>query len=206
MRRETNEVTAMTVAHDFIKRIFSDPPILETSRLLLRRIGRQDVSDMYEYSRDSRVTKYLLWDPHPSRLYTARYIDYLQVKYRAGEFFDWAVVSKKEDKMIGTCGFTRFDRDSASAEIGYVLNPEFWGRGIALEAARLVMHFGFSEIGLDRIEARYMVGNDRSQGVIRKLGMTEREPSESIMLVKGQNVAVRTNSILRREYVRMYGI
>jgi hypothetical protein len=70
-----------------------------------------------------------------------RYLAYVATRYRAGEFFDWAVVLRENQKMIGTCGFTSFSYEHNSAEIGYVLNPSYWGQGIALEAVQAVMYF-----------------------------------------------------------------
>ena len=108
--------------------------------------------------------------------------------------------------MIGTCGFTRFHTDANSAEIGYVLNPLYWGLGIAPEAVRAVMRFGFRELHLHRIEARYMVGNNRSRRVMEKVGMEFEGISRESMFVKGKYVSVGTCAILRGEYLSLYGI
>jgi ribosomal-protein-alanine N-acetyltransferase len=88
-----------------------------------------------------------------------------------GEFYDWAVVERESGRMIGTCGFTRFDLPHNSAEIGYVLNPDFHGRGYGTEAAARVVRFGFERLRLHRIEARFIQGNEASLHVMEKLGM-----------------------------------
>ncbi len=188
-----------------IVRIFRDPPVLETSRLYLRKMLKRDSADMYEYSCRGEVTRYLLWDIHPNEGYTHRYLTYLQSRYRAGDFYDWAVVVREQNKMIGTCGFTRLNVESNSAEIGYVLNPNFWGMGIAPEAVRAVMDFGFRELGLHRIEARYMIENVRSRRVMEKLGMQFEGISREAIHVRGQYVSVGVCSILRGEYFSLYG-
>ena len=185
--------------------IFRNPPELESGRLLLRKMMRRDAADMFEYSKNSDVTKFLLWSPHPDKAYTARYLAYIQSRYRSGDFYDWSIVWKDTDKMIGTCGFTRFDFDANSAEIGYVINPDFWGIGVAPEAVKLVLRFGFSELDLHRIEARYMVGNERSSRVMEKIGMKAEGVARDSMYVKGKYVSVGTYSILRDEYIRKYG-
>ena len=188
-----------------VARIFRDPPIIETERLCLRKLLKSDAEDMYEYSAMREVTKYLLWEPHLSETYTRKYLSYLQGRYRAGEFYDWAVVWKRTNKMIGTCGFTRFNFESNSAEVGYVLNPSFWGYGIAPEAVLAVMRFGFVNLGLHRIEARYMVGNDRSRRVMEKLGMKFEGVARDSMHVKGRFVSVGTCAILCDEFYDIYG-
>ena len=179
---------------------FKDPPILRTKRLILRRLEKVDALDMFEYASDPDVTKYLLWDPHDSLKYTRRYLSYLQGRYKAGEFYDWAVIDRRTMKMIGTCGFTSFDFHNNSAEVGYVLNPEFWHRGIAAEALSEVLHFAFMILGLNRVEARYMVGNLDSRRVMEKVGMKFEGIARGAVYCKGRYVSVGICSILRSEY------
>lgn len=202
-----------------IQRIFRDPPILNTPRLTLRRMLKSDAKDMYEYASQSRVTRYLLWREHDDLTYTTRYLSYLQSRYRQGEFHDWAIVLREgssepsplasvfldkaelvRGKMIGTCGFTRFMPEHRGAEIGYVVNPAYWGQGIAPEAVRAVLHFGFTELHLHRIEARYMVGNEASRRVMEKVGMTFEGVAKESMFVKGSFVSIGTCAILRDEF------
>ena len=197
MIKEKDE-TEMT--REEISRIFRNPPIIDTRRLYLRKMNKGDSADMYEYSCREDVTRYLLWSPHPSESYTYKYLTYLQSRYRAGDFYDWAVVLRDTHKMIGTCGFTKLNIESNSAEVGYVLNPEYWGYGFAPEAVSAVMKFGFNELRLHRIEARYMVGNERSVRVMEKVGMTREGISRESLHVKGRYVSVGVCSILRSEY------
>ena len=180
--------------------IFSKIPTLETERLVLRGLCVSDCFDMYDYSGKAEMTKYLTWSPHPDVEYTKEYLKTLKYHYKIGTFYDWAVVCAEQDKMIGTCGFTRFDLPHNSAEIGYVINPEFRGKGIAVEAAKRVLAFGFDELGLNRISARYMVGNDASRRVMEKLGMTFEGISRSEILVDGTYRDVGRCAILRDEF------
>ena len=57
------------------KKVFKDPPVLETERLLLRPLSVSDAKDMYEYSSREEVTRYLLYSPHESLEYTERYLN-----------------------------------------------------------------------------------------------------------------------------------
>ena len=102
--------------------------------------------------------------------------------------------------MIGTCGFTRFDSANNSAEIGYVINPAYHGQGIATEAARAVIDFGFSELRLHRIEARHMVGNDASHRVMEKLGMKTDGTLREAYYVNGSYRTVVICSLLQSEF------
>ncbi|MBR4872263.1 MAG: GNAT family N-acetyltransferase [Clostridia bacterium] len=182
-----------------VYKVFSAIPQLETERLLLRKMMVGDCYDMYEYASNPEVTRYLTWHPHPDLEYTKDYLKYIANHYRLGDFYDWAVILKEENKMIGTCGFTRFRFPHNAAEIGYVINPAYRGREIAGEAVRAVMKFGFETLELHRIEAKYMAGNVASRRVMEKVGMSFEGVRRGEMMIKGEYRDVGTCAILREE-------
>ncbi len=179
---------------------FSNIPTLTTERLVLRKLKASDAYDMFEYAKLPEVTKYLTWKPHKDAHYTKQYLEYLGTRYAVGDFYDWAITLADGGKMIGTVGFTRFDLQNNSAEIGYVLNPEYTGMGIATEAARKIVDFGFRFLKLHRIEARHMKGNDASHRVMEKIGMTEEGTLRESYYVGGSYRTVTVCSILESEY------
>ena len=194
----------MSLKKETVYKIFGRIPTIESERLILRKMKPSDSRDMYEYSRLPEVTRYLLWEPHTNPSQTLDYLEYLQTRYRVGDFYDWAVVEKSRGKMIGTCGFTSLDFSNNAAEVGYVLNPAFWGKGLAPEALMRVMRFGFMELNVHRIEAKYMVENARSRRVMEKCGMTFEGVRRSSMYVKGSYRDIGICSILSDEYIRKY--
>ncbi|MGM9683163.1 MAG: GNAT family N-acetyltransferase [Eubacteriales bacterium] len=183
-----------------ILNIFTDMPRLKTERLLLRSMCESDAYDMYCYAKREDVTEYLLWSPHSSISYTKEYLKYVENRYKIGDFYDWAIVNCENMRMIGTCGFTKIDTNNNCGEIGYVINPEYRGRGFAPEAATAVIGFGFSTLGLHRIEAKFMAGNTPSCRVMEKLGMTFEGFMRESMLVKGSYRTVGVCSILKNEF------
>ena len=185
---------------ELVYKLFSDMPILETERLVLRPMRVSDAYDMYEYASRSDVTEYLLWSPHNSLFQTKEYLSYIEARYTAAEFYDWAVTLKDTGKMIGTAGFTRIDCTSDLGEIGYVLNPQYHGMGIAPEAAARVIEFGFDKLLLNRIEAKFMKGNEASLAVMKKLGMSFEGYLRDYMYVKGKYRTIGICSILKSEY------
>lgn len=184
-----------------IKKLFSKMPEMETERLFFRAIKRSDMKDIFEYSSNPKTSQYLLWEPHHSLDFTKRFIEIILNKYKIGEYNDWAVVLKSNNKMIGTCGFTRIDEENNIAEIGYVLNPDYWGMGLATEAASKVQEFAFEVLKVNRVEAKFLFGNDASLNVMRKIGMKFEGYQRESMLVKGKYRTVGVSSILRREYL-----
>lgn len=167
-------------------KVFAAPPTLETERLRLCQMTPEHAADMYEYSSDAEVTKYLTWSPHSSLKETERYLRILQRKYADGTFHDWGLVLKESGKFIGTCGYTSFDEKDNTAEVGYVLSKPYWGKGLAAEAVRTVMRFGFEVFGLDGFTAKYMEGNDASGRVMQKCGMTLEGVYRHSMYIKGE--------------------
>ncbi len=183
-----------------VYRIFSRLPTLKTERLTLRPMQVSDCFDMYDYAKRPAVTKYLTWSPHPDLEYTKEYLQYIANHYKLGDFYDWAVVLREEDRMIGTCGFTRFHFQHDAAEVGYVLNPDYHGRGYATEALSAVMGFGFRELLLHRIEAKYIIGNDASRRVMEKCGMTFEGVRRGEMLIGGAYRDIGVCAILNKEF------
>ena len=175
---------------------------LETDRLRIRRLKKTDAGDMYEYACLDDVTKYLLWSPHRSLRHTQTYLSSVQKFYRDGSYFDYAVILKAENKMIGTCGFAHIFEGDNSAEIGYVINPDYQGNGYATEAVKGFISYGFRDLGLNRIEARYMVGNCASRRVMEKCGMKFEGVHRSLMLVKGEYKDIGVCAILKDEFVK----
>lgn len=190
---------------DKLYKIFSNIPKVKTERLLLRRITGNDASDIFEYSSIECVSRYLLWYAHPSLDYTEAYVKKITEDYKAGRYYDWGIqinTGEHKGKMIGTCGFTSFDIHNNSAEVGYVLNPSFWGLGYASEALEAVIKFGFEKLLLHRIEARFIIGNDKSLAVMQKCSMTFEGIRRSSMIVKGAYTDIGVCSILSNEYYK----
>ena len=186
---------------NFLARLFSKIPELETDRLKFRAIKKSDLKDIHEYSANPKTSQYLLWEPHNSLEYTKKYIDIVLAKYKIGDYHDWAIVLKENKKMIGTCGFTRIDEQNSVAEIGYVLNPKYWGYGLATEAAKRIIRFAFEVLNVNRVEAKFMFGNEASQRVMSKIGMKFEGYQRESLYVKGKYRTVGVASILKLEYV-----
>lgn len=194
----------MNMKREKVFEVFSNMPTLYTERLLLRPMHPMDAEDMFDYAKRPEVTRYLLWREHEDISFTRDYLNYIGRRYALGDFYDWAVVERESRRMIGTCGFTKIDTANNSGEIGYVLNPDFHRQGFGSEAVRAVLKFGFEELSLNRIEARFMQGNEASLALMRSVGMTFEGYMRDLILVKGSYRTVGISSMLRSEYEKMY--
>lgn len=175
-------------------------PILQSERIVYKRITPENSEDMYEYSKSEEVTKYLLWTPHISLAQTRRYVKLLQKKYDCGAFWDFGLNYKENGKFIGTCGITSFDEKDGSVEIGYVISPDYWGKGFATEAARTVMRFCFENFDCNRICGKFMEGNNASMRVMMKLGMSLEGIYRHSMYVKGDYKTIHVYDITKDKF------
>lgn len=184
----------------FLSKYFSHIPTLETERLIFRAVKRSDLQDINEYASNPKTSEFLLWEPHKSLEFTREFIELVLSRYKSGEYNDWALVHKETNKMIGTCGFTRIDQENSIVEIGYVISPKYWGMGYATEAASKIIEFAFDELQVNRIEAKFMFGNEASLAVMKNIGMKFEGYQRDAMFVKGKFRTIGVASILKREY------
>lgn len=185
-----------------IRRSFKDIPTLETTRLTMRKILPKDQEDMYEYSRDPETSKYLLWEPHSSPMFTLAHITLLQTCYEKATFFDWALILKENGKMIGTCGFTEIYEKQKKAEIGYVIAPKFHRKGYAPEAIKRVMEYGFETLGLCELSARFMEDNKASEKVLLRLGFSSNTTKNESILKRGKRQQILTYTLKKEDYLK----
>ncbi len=185
---------------DLIYRLFSRIPPMDTDRLSLRAMKVSDAPDMFAYAHRADVTEYLTWLPHRDIEETRDYLTEVGRRYRTGDFYDWALICREDGHMIGTCGFTSFNYNADSAEVGYVLNPVYQGRGLATEALRAVMRFGFAELSLHRIEAHFIEGNMASRRLMERVGMQFEGYARESMFIKGRYRTIGTCAVLRHEF------
>ncbi len=178
-------------------KIFKDLPTIRSKRIVLRKISINDLSDVYEYASNPEVSRYLLWYPHKTLSYTRQYLEYLEKLYKKEKFYDWGI--ELCGKMIGTVGFSSFNLKTNSAEIGYVLNPEFWGKGIVAEAIFEILKFAFGNLDLSRVEAVFLPDNTQSRRVLEKCNFKYR--GKKLFLVKGEYRYVDIFSISKEEFV-----
>lgn len=183
-----------------IDRLIFRMPTLETERLILRKLTKKDAGDVYEYSSNPNVPRYLTWSVHESYGYTKKYLKFLVSKYKTGEYLDWGIVLKSSGKLIGTCGFTSIETAHARGEIGYVLNEAYWNKGYVTEAVERVLEYAFRDLELNRIEARVMEGNAASISLLNKCGMAFEGTFKEELFVKGEFRNVMHFAICRKDY------
>lgn len=153
------------------KERLSNIPILDLGEIYLRAIELSDYKDMFEYGSDEEVTKMLTWNTFKTEEEVTQVINNVFMTRPAnGIPSAYVIVLKDENKMIGTCDFSKINHDKSEGEIGYALNRTYWGRGYMTISCKALIDFGFDYLGLKRINIRHLKENIGSQRVIEKCG------------------------------------
>jgi RimJ/RimL family protein N-acetyltransferase len=166
---------------------------IETERLLLRRFRPEDLPVAWSIWGDPAVTRYL---PGGKPIPRERVETFLR---RSREFWDahgfgqFALVHKRDDQLVGYCGFKFLD-EAGEVELLYGLAHEYWNRGLVTEAAIACLRFAFEETNLKRIVAIALHANVGSYRVMEKAGMRYEKES------RHQGMDVVSYLITRAEY------
>ena len=145
-------------------------PNLETDRLNLRRIVKEDSAAILKLRGDAENMKFI---PRPLAKTEADVLEHLAVidaKIENNEGINWAITYKGSPKLIGIIGHYRIKPEHHRAEIGYMLHKEYNGKGIITEAVQEVVKYGFNEMKLHSIEAIIDPENFGSEKVLQKCG------------------------------------
>jgi [ribosomal protein S5]-alanine N-acetyltransferase len=183
---------------EFLKTI----PNFETDRLILRKIEINDLEDIFEFSSDPEVAHHMTWEVNKSKEETLNnFINVVIENYEKGQTGSLAIVHKESNKVIGTCSFIEWSNEHSNAEIGYVLNRNYWGLGIATEAINELIKFGFETIQLNRIQGRCDIDNIGSEKVMLKVGMCYEGTLRKNEFIKGEFKDTKIFSILKEEFL-----
>ncbi len=159
---------------------------LTTEPLVLREFTEGDWQAVHEYASDSEVVRYMEWGPNTEKE-TRDFIRRAMASYgeKPRHDYQFAVVLKEEDRLIGACGLHVSNPDHQEAWIGYCFNRHHWGKGYATQVARRLLTFGFDELRLHRIFATCDPQNKGSVRVLEKVGMRREGRLREHKWVKG---------------------
>lgn len=146
------------------------PRNLTTTDLHLRAPNLGDSDSMHALLSDPQTVEYWVNTPiKDKKITTSKLAEYLGSDDK-GESISWAICLKNKPEMIGRCVFFHFDEANRRAEIGYILNRQYWRRGLMRQAVETVIQFGFDTLNLHRIEADVDPGNAGSLALLESIG------------------------------------
>lgn len=172
---------------------------LETERILLRKFQLTDAEDMFKnWGSDDEVTKYLSWPTHKSLDTTKALMAHWCNGYSQDNFYQWAIVLKDIDEVIGSVSLMSPNDNLMSSSLGYCVGKAFWGKGLVTELTKEILRFGLEEVNFQRIEARHHLDNPASGRVMEKCGMKYEGTLRNITLNnKGDLVDCKYYSVIK---------
>lgn len=145
-----------------------DSPTLVGAGVTLRELRPSDSAILFTLLTEEQVMKFISPPPtSPAGFET--FIDWSIAERKRGRHFSFGVLPEGLTDPIGIFQLRMLDRGSNVAEWGFVLAYEYWGTGIFPEAARLMLKFAFDTVGVNRLEARASVPNERGNGALAKV-------------------------------------
>ena len=138
-------------------------PILETERLVLRKLDQGDLNDIVAWEDTSRARN--------TEVDAREFLDYCFREYRERGIGPWGMQLKQSGVILGNCGFPDIIFKDQCGEINCYVTLRHRGCGLASEALKALLVYGFRDIGLIRIQARCEPDNLSSVRLTQKLGM-----------------------------------
>lgn len=178
----------------------SNMKILETETCILRPITLSDYKDLYEYYKIDKVVKYLPVKPHTSYVDTKKFIkSFFISNYKKGLIGHYAVVYKKNNKVIGNAGFNNTSPKSRGGELGICLNPKYWGMNLATEITDRLIQYGFEDLNFHYVYAVTYDENIYSQKSLENLNFTHIEDINKRFVNSGNKIVKCSKYILYKD-------
>jgi ribosomal-protein-alanine N-acetyltransferase len=174
-------------------------PCLTGDVVSLRELRTSDAAALFVALTNEQVARFI--SPPPSTVEGfERFIAWAIRQRQNGEYLCFAVVPHGTDTPIGIFQVRSLEPAFGTAEWGFALASEFWGTGVFLDGARLVIDFAVDVLGTHRLEARAAVKNGRGNGALRKLGAVQEGLLRRSFLRNGEYLDQVLWTILAEEW------
>lgn len=176
-----------------------ETPRLETERLALRPMTLDDIDFLLKHFGDPETNRYSSYEDLKTRKDAIRlYRDFMEpgspTRFRLG------VELKETRQLVGTLGLHNYSRRDRRAEIGYDLYKDYWGKGIMIEAVRILINYGFQQLNLNRIEATTDSENASSIKLLERIGFLKEGHLRQKYFYKGKYHDELVFSLLKKDW------
>ena len=161
-----------------------------TARLTYRPLTQADAEPVHSYQSQEVAVRYVP--------FAARTLD--QVVEALNEFVIYGAWSTEQGRLVGQFNLGVDLLDPKTGSFGYLVHPEFWRRGYALEATRELLRHAFVDRGYSRVTAQIDVRNQPSINLAEKLGMRREATFIEHDRLKGELVSEHIYALLAREW------
>ena len=146
---------------------------LHSERLILRKVKRSDLNDLFRIYGDPATNRFNPAGPHPDINHSRTVLDGWLKHWQTQGFGNWAVSrADRPDEIVGFGGIRIVQYDKLTINnLGYRLAVAAWGQGYATEFASTALHYGFDALKLDEVSAMVRKNHTASQKVLSKCGL-----------------------------------
>jgi RimJ/RimL family protein N-acetyltransferase len=160
-------------------------PVLRGSMVTLRELRLSDAPSLLAMLSTEEVARFI--SPPPTTVEGfERFIAWTHRERAAGNYVCFAVVPHGMDTAVGIFQVRQLEPGFATAEWGFAIGSAYWGTGVFVDAAKMVVNFAFDFVGTHRLEARAAVANGRGNGALRKIGATQEGVLRKSFLRNGE--------------------
>jgi ribosomal-protein-alanine N-acetyltransferase len=188
-------VTTRVTSSDWRERL----PMLTGATVTLRELRASDAASLFALLTTEEVARFI--SPPPSSVEGfERFIDWTLRQRAAGTYACFAVTIDSTDTAIGIFQLRQLEPGFGTAEWGFAIGSSYWGTGIFLEGAELLVKFAFDTVGVHRLEARAAVQNGRGNSALRKIGAVQEGLLRKSFLKNGEYLDQALWTILEEEW------
>lgn len=143
---------------------------LQGKNIYFKPLSINDAQEIHSFASDEDVSRFIGWQLMSSLKKTVEHIEGMLKQEAEGTYLYASIVLKQNNAIIGTAMIFNFNKESNHAEIGYVLNKDYWGRGYGTEIVNLLNSFVFYTLNLHKIHANIVDANIGSMRVLENNG------------------------------------
>lgn len=144
---------------------------LQTQRLCLRPLHKEDAEAMFAFTSDAATCQFLRWGPHSDIDQVRAFIDRALENRKNANDIHWGVCVNGEPGIIGAVHIYQIDLERGQADVSYILNPQYTGKGYMTECVSAIIQACIESLSLRRVYADFVEGNDASMHVMSRCGM-----------------------------------
>src|SRR5687768_5785705 len=173
-------------------------PDLYTERLVLRQLRLTDDNEIMVLRSDEKILQFLTLSKCNSLAEAKEFIEKINNYIKNNESIYWGITEKNSETIIGTICLWNISKENFRAEIGYVLHPDFHGRGFMSEAMDVVLYYGFNKMKLHSLEAHVHPDNNSSINLLQKKGFVKEALFKENVFFSGKFSDTAVYSILNK--------
>ncbi|OBZ07614.1 alanine acetyltransferase [Bacillus sp. FJAT-27264] len=185
-----------------LEAFFGQFPVLRSDELILKKIEDVHVDDVFGIYSNDKVFEYCGILPKHNKNTVSNMIGHFARDFHKRSKIKWGIFANAEpERLLGIIEAFDFNQKVNMVTIGYFLDEAHWGKGIASAAVKILLHFLFVDVKVNRIQAEVMPRNDSSKKVLVKNGFLKEGTLRQASLWTGKGIVdLEIYSILKEDY------